>query len=324
MEWIRAGGAEACPDAAAFATKIEKHLGRSPALAAGDLRRRLVARLERESNSPAGWSAAVDVVDLAGNVVGRRTIAKVSASCEPAADALALVSALILSDLSAANPESMPVQAVPPPEPSPEPSVTATTTATTASAPVSTPALSSDARAKTRGWAFAVEGGLSAAAGLLPGLELGGEVRVLLAPPAWPVLYATVALWQQATRSIPNGRGANLDLWTAGLGACPVYARSLSWALGLCAGGDLGRLRATGFGFSTLASDAQWTFGLNAGGQLQRKLAPGLSAALGLEIVAPLTKGKVAYAGSAGEPLEVWRASPVAGVGSLRIGYAFC
>ena len=319
LEWIRAGGAEECPDAVAFAAKIEKHLGRSPALAAGDSQRRLVARIEREANAPARWSAAVDVFDPAGNVVGRRAIAKVGASCEPAADALALVAALILSDPSLADPASTAKDPLLP-ETS---SAAASGTATTASAPVSSPALSSDALAKTRGRALAVEGGLSVAAGLLPGLGLGAEVRVLLAPTAWPALYATVARWQQATQSIPAGRGAHLDLWTAGLGACPVYARSPGWALALCAGGDVGRLSASGFGFSTSASDAQWTFGLSAGGQLQRKLAPGVSAALGLEIVVPLTRGRVAYAGSAGGSLEVWRASPVAGVGSLRLGYAF-
>lgn len=319
LEWIRVGGAEVCPDAAAFAAKIEEHLGRSPDLAAGDSQRRLVAHIEREANSTARWSAAVDVFDLAGNVVGRRTITKVSTSCEPAADALALVSALILSDQSLANPESPP-QAARLPGTS---SAAASGTAPTASAPISTPAVSADALAQTRGRALAVEGGLCAAAGLLPGLDLGGEVRLLLAPPAWPALYATVARWQQVTQSIPDGRGAHLDLWTAGLGACPVYGRSPGWVLGLCAGGEVGHLRASGFGFSALASDAQWTFGLSAGGQLQRKLVAGLSAAFGLEIVLPLTRGRVAYAGSAGETLEVWREPPVAGVASLRLGYAF-
>jgi hypothetical protein len=319
LEWIRAGGAEECPDAAAFAAKIEKHLGRSPALAAGDSQRRLVAHIEREANAPAHWSAAVDVFDPAGNVLGRRAIAKVGASCESAADALALVSALILSDLSLADPASTP-QAPLQPETS---SAAASGTVTTAGAPVSSPALASDALAKTRAWALAVEGGLSAASGLLPDLDLGGEVRLFLAPTVWPAFYAMVARWQQATQSIPDGRGAHLDLWTAGLGACPVYARSPGWALALCAGGDVGRLSASGFGFSTSASDAQWNLGLSAGAELQRKLAQSVSAALGLEIVVPLTRARVAYAESAGGSLEVWRASPVAGVGSLRLGYAF-
>ena len=317
LEWIRVEGSEVCPDAAAFAAKIEKQLGRSPALAAGESRRKLVARIGREANDPSRWSAAVDVFDSVGSVVGRRTIVKVSASCEPVADALALVSALILSDLSLAEPELPLVHAAPlPAEPS-------SASEAAAIAPVSTPALPSDAPGKPRGWAFAVDGGLSAAAGLLPGLHLGGEVHLLWAPTAWPALYATFALWQQTEKSDATGRGANLDLWTAELGVCPSYAHALSWVLGLCVGGDLGRLHATGFGFSTTASAAQWIFGLSAGGQLQRKLAAGFSAALGLELLVPLARGRVAYAGTAGESLEVWRASPVAGTGSLRLGYAF-
>lgn len=190
LEWIRASGSEVCPDAAAFAAMIEKHLGRSPALAAGESRRRLVARIGREATDLSRWSAAVDVFDVAGNVVGRRTIAKVSESCESVADSLALVSALILSDLSPEESESPPVQAaVLAPGPSSEAaSATATTT------PVVTPGLPSHATAKPRGWSFAVEGGLAAAAGLLPGLDFGGEVSLRLAPTAWPLFYTTFVL----------------------------------------------------------------------------------------------------------------------------------
>jgi hypothetical protein len=85
----------------------------------------------------------------------------------------------------------------------------------------------------------------------------------------------------------------------------------------------VGRLRAHGFGFSTAASDEQWLMEITAGGQIQRRLVRGLSAAIGFEIVIPLMSGKVAYAGSAGEPVEVWRRWPVAGVGSVRLAYAF-
>ena len=315
LEWIRAAGSESCPDAAAFVAKIEKDLGRSAAKAASESKRRLVARIEWEANASWRWLAAVEVFDLSGKVVGRRTIAKVSDTCEPAADALALVSALILSDLSFA--ESAASAANPTPLPSEHAPLTATT------APTPPLALSSDAPVRPRPWAFAVDGGLAAAVGILPGLNLGGEIRLALAPPAWPVLYTRFTSWQESKKTIATGRGANLDLWSAGLGACPVYARSSAWALGLCAGFDLGRRHATGFGFSTPASAAQWTFGMSAGTQLQRRLADGFSAALGLEIAVPLTGERVAYSGAAGESLEVWRSSPVAGAGSLRLGYAF-
>jgi hypothetical protein len=269
----------------------------------------LVARIDRETVEPSRWSAVVEVFDSTGTVIGRRAIAKSSRSCEPVVDALALVSALVLSDLSLAEPAASPANPAPPtyrPASNPAPAPTTTVTATT-----------------PRRLAFAVDGGVAVSAGILPGLELGGEVRLLVAPTAWPALYTTFALWQEAKKSIASGRGAMLDLWNVGLGACPVYSRSPSWALGLCAGGDLGRLRAAGFGFSSPASDAEWTFAVTAGGQLQRKLGAGLSAALSLEIAALLLRGRVAYAGSAGESVEVWRASPVAGVGSLRLGYSF-
>jgi len=317
LEWIRAEGAEACPDAAAFAAKIEEHLGRSPGLAAGESRRKLVARIGREADPRSRWSASVDVLDPAGNVVGRRTIAKISDSCEAVADALALVSALVLSDPSFADPQSSADHAarLPPALSSAAASETATI------APPST--VSSEAPVKPGRRAFAIDGGILVAAGLLPGLALGGEVRLFAAPAAWPPLFATFALWQQAKKSIADDRGANLDLWTAGLGTCPVYARSLSWALGACAGGEVGHLRATGFGFSHTASEAQWTFGLGAGGLLQRKIVAGFSVAFGLEIMVPLRKGRVAYAPGPNQSLEVWRASPVAGAGSLRLGYAF-
>ncbi len=313
LEWIRAAGSESCPDAAAFVAQIEKHLGRSAAKAASESKRRLVARIEREANAPSRWLAAVEVFDLSGKVVGRRTIAKVSDTCEPAADALALVSALILSDLSLAE------SAAPAANPTPQPSEH--TPATTALAPPL--ALSSAAPVRPHPWALAVDGGLAAAVGVLPGLNLGAEIRLAVAPPAWPALYTRFASWQGSKKTIATGRGANLDLWSAGLGACPVYARASAWALALCAGFDLGRRHATGFGFSTSASAAQWTLGMSSGTQLQRRLAGGFSAALGLEIAVPLTGERVAYSGAAGESVEVWRSSPVAGAGSLRLGYAF-
>ena len=309
LEWVRAGGAETCPDAMGFASKVKTHLGRSPAQAAHESGRRLVARIDREMAEPSRWSAIVEVFDSTGAVIGRRVIAKSSSSCEPVADALALVSALVLSDLSLAEPAASSANPAPPadrPAPNPAPAPTTTVTATT-----------------PRSLAFAVDGGVAVSAGILPGLDLGGEVRLLVAPTAWPALYTTFALWQEAKKSIAPGRGTTLDLWNVGFGACPVYSRSPWWALGLCAGGDLGRLRAAGFGFSSTASDAQWTFAVTAGGQLQRKLGAGLSAALSVEIAALLLRGRVAYAGSAGESVEVWRASPMAGVGSLRFGYSF-
>ena len=320
LEWNRGGDAEACPEAEAFAAKVEKHLGRSPALAAAEARRRLAARIEREASNPSQWSAAVDVLDLSGTIVGSRTIAKSSDSCGPVADALALVAALVLSQQALAESAPSPIH---PPPPGP-----ALDTATIVISPVFTSevtpvAPASVAPSRPRRWTLAVDGGLVVGLGILPGLNLGGEARLLVAPPAWPALYASFALWSERTKTIAAGRGAALDLWTVGLGVCPLRALSPSWALALCAGGDVGRLRARGFGFSTAASDEQWLVELSAGGLIQRRLVRGLSAAIGLEIVIPWLSGKVAYSRSAGESVELWQRWPVAGVGSVRLVYAF-
>ena len=318
LEWNRSG--DTCPDAEAFSAKVEKHLGRSPALAAAESRRRLAARIERDASNPSQWSGVVEVLDPAGTIIGSRTIAKTSDSCGPVADALALVAALVLSQQALAEPALPPVQPSPPEPP--------LNTMTIPIPPVFTSevpsvAPTSGAPAQPRRWMLAVDGGLVVGLGILPGLNLGGEARLLVAPPAWPAFYTSLTLWSERTKTIAAGRGATLDLWTAGLGVCPVRALSPSWAFALCAGGDVGRLRAHGFGFSTAANDKQWLMELTTGGQIQRRLVRGLSAALGLDLVIPLMSGKVAYARSAGEPVEVWRRWPVAGVGSVRLVYAF-
>jgi len=308
LEWNTTS--DTCPDAEAFVAKVEEHLGRSPALAAAESRHRLVARIEQEATAPSRWSAVVYVLDLSGNVIGSRTIAKTSDSCGPVADALALVSALVFSQQALADAKTPQVQ-------SPSPKVV-----TTAIAPVLSLEVPSVTPAQPR-WSIAVDGGLALGIGSLPGLNLGGEARLLLALPAWPVLYARFVLWSEATKTIAADRGATLDLWTAGLGACPVYHHLPSWALALCAGGDLERLHAHGFGFASKASGEQWRMELTAGGQVQHKLVGGLSAAIGLELVIPLMHERIAYEGSAGEPVEVWQSWPIAGTGSLRLVYAF-
>lgn len=300
---------------------MERHLGRSPAQAAAESRRRLVARIERAASDPLRWSADVKVLDPAGAVVGSRTLAKTSESCGPVVDALALVAALVLSQQALAEPDAepdVPSVALPPssPEPAPRP-------ATTIAAPVPATNALAGAPDRVRGWAFAVEGGPVFGMGILPGLNLGGELRLLAAPPVWPAFYARVALWPEKKASISPNRGATLDLWTAGLGVCPVYARSPSWTLGLCAGGDAGQLHARGFGFASTTSGQQWLVELTAGGHVQRRLARGLTAAVGLELAVPLTNGRVAYAGTTGQPVEVWHRWPVAAVASARLGYAF-
>ena len=321
LEWLPDRAAGTCPDAEVFAAKVESHLGRSPAQAAAESRRRLVARIERAASDPSRWSADVEVLDPSGAVVGSRTLAKTSESCGPVVDALALVAALVLSQQALAEPEAKPN--VPPVALPPSSLESAPSVATTVVAPVLAPKAPAGAPERMRGWAFALEGGPLFGIGILPGLNLGGELRLLAAPPAGPAFYTRVALWPAKKASISENRGATLDLWTAGLGVCPIYAHSPLWTLGLCAGGDAGRLHARGFGFATQTSGQQWLVELSAGGHVQRKLARGYSVAIGLDFAVPLTNGRVAYAGTTGQPIEVWHRWPVAAVASARLGYAF-
>jgi hypothetical protein len=96
---------DACGDAGAFAARVERALGRSPARAAVDAHLNVTARAV---SPPAGGARWVGEVHLRGDdqrELGSRTIDRGDTSCQPLVDALAMVTALALADDGLVAPE---------------------------------------------------------------------------------------------------------------------------------------------------------------------------------------------------------------------------
>ena len=301
LTWLRDDGAELCPTAAKFTAKVEEHLGGSPAMSAKQSQVIIRARIQRQGGDSPRWMAEVQVLNSVGVVLGSRRISNDSDTCGPVSDALALVSALILS-----NP--------PPRTDSREPEPTAPPTA---AAPLATSPL------RPRGWSAGIEGGPSVSVGVLPGVSLAGEIQLLVAPPAGPALLASFGFWPQTKTSVAAHQGAAISAWIAAIGVCPVNLSWRSRELDLCAGGEVGRMHASGFGFVTTSSSDRWILGLAGGGQLRQWIAGGWFVGLGVRLVVPLLRNRVAYANATGSTQEVFEMWPLAAVGHLRLGYAF-
>jgi hypothetical protein len=311
LELAAADAAELCPDDGQFAAKVEKHLGRSPAKAAAESRRRFVARIYRLPDDPSTWSADLEIRDKAGHVVGKRSLSKSGETCQTIADALALITALTLSNLALSEPVS---PAPPPLQP----------VAAAASAPEpGNPSLDRARPVRPHRLAVAVDGGLAVAAGLLPRLAAGGGGRVLVAPPGWPAFYVSFDAWPEQRRLLSPDQGAVLGVWTLGSGVCWLRLPSSNWAYGFCAGADLRRLHASGFGFSGPEASQRWLVDLVASGHVQVRLARGLYSTFGLQLLVPLTRGEIDYQSATGQAQEMWKSWPVSAVGFLHVGYKF-
>jgi hypothetical protein len=240
----------ACSSAAEFAAKVDDQLREPAVRVAARGHARIAASIEHPSGRV--WLGEARLLDATGAIVGRRTIAKEAGSCAPISDALALVAALLLSTEPAAT--AAPAEPLAPTRSADEPAPT-----------LATPR---DAKASRR-WTTSLEGGASSELGLLPGLGWAAEARAFAERIRSPVFVASAAFWREARATSSTGRGGALRLWTAGGAICPVWLRSPSRAAGLCAGGDIGRVHASGFGLTDSTSQDLWFADIAAGTEFQ-------------------------------------------------------
>jgi len=261
LRWTRGAGAESCIDAAAFASRVEAELGpvaRGPA----DHPRVAVSigRVQAGARAPR-WSADLRLLAADAQATGSRQLAHAGNSCDPLTDGLALMVALLLAGEGAPTPAAAraPASAVVAATVVPPPAL-----GTSRPAPAS-PLGFEAARgpgAPAARWTLALEGGPAVALGALPGLAAGVEARFWVVPGRGPALFARGDLWrtQRAAVDGNSSNGAELDLWTAGLGVCPLAPRpDAPRTFAACLVGDLGRLDAAGFGFTPTLSAGRFT-----------------------------------------------------------------
>jgi hypothetical protein len=317
LRWARGEGAETCPTADEFASKVAAHLGKPPAIVTGAAKSTLSARIDVSLPNPGharDWVAEAKLLDDSGTVTATRRISKTAETCGPISDALALVTAIVLSstaapDVAQGDDATEKHDEPPAPEQPPE--------GHPAHEPVALPPAPAP-----RTWHAKIEAGPSLQIGRLPGVSLAGEAQAFLGFGRWPTLFADFAYWPE-TRADSSPGGAQVGLWTAGLGLCPVGGRTTPRLYGLCVGADVGRLHAAGFGFDTSGTINRWVVDLTIAGRFEQRLGGHFFVSANLVLAIPLVRTRVAYSTSTGETQVVFQAWPTTAMCHVGLGYAF-
>ena len=311
LDWSSPAPEFGCGDASQFASKVERRLGRQPAAVAEELGLSIAVHIERLSGPTPGWTGELRVRAGSGTEEGARSIGRAGSSCEPLTDTLALMVSLVLT--------GEPTKA----DPRADSSVRSQVRPAVQAVPQAADVAGTDGAQKRR-WAIVIAGGPDVGVGLLPGLGVGGEVSLAVrrGGDGAGVMVST-SLWP-STRSVVNGsQGATLSLVSAELAACSADLNRKSRALGFCLGVEFARLRAEGFGFDLSTTEESWSIDLGAGVDFRQKLVGPMFVALGVKLLIPLERARIAYSDATGQVEQIFVAAPVAGSGQLRLGLSF-
>jgi len=330
LQWTRGPGAETCPDAVAFAARVEAELGSGAARGAA-IESTVAVNVGRgpSVDGARSWSADLRLIARDGTPAGSRHLDSVGDSCDLLTNKLALMVALLLAGdvtLTGKEPQSPPA--------SPARSAAAATPAPARAAENATPrpapsgggadAVPPPQAAPSAPWTLAIEAGALVGLGLLPRLAAAIDARFWATPGRGPALFASGSVWR-SQRALLEGdadSGADLGLWTIGLGLCPLVPRVDSGpALVACVIGDVGRLGATGFGFGQNLSKSRWTGDAGLEGDFRQYLGRLTFLSFGVRLVAPLTRDDIIYRQDAGgTTLSIFRVAPVVATVGLRLG----
>jgi hypothetical protein len=261
-----------CPTASEVEASIRDLLGHVPRLFDG---RRLEVDARAEKKRDGEWTATI--VTQTGTTTGSRVLA--TESCRAAADATALIVALMIDPQAVAARDAPPVveakQATTAPPLRPE-----TTVSRGPPPPRRGPALRF-----SLGPAIAIDRGTlpqpTYAAGGRAGVKLGASVLEL------GVLASASASGTVAGTSPPAG--GSFHFLSASLAACPAIAARW-FDLGVCAEIEVTQVKGSGFGVtSSYENDARWL--APGGGVLARlRVAPHVAIPLRIDAVAPLVQ----------------------------------
>jgi hypothetical protein len=291
---------EGCPDGARVVAEVERLLGPAGARPPRPIRAAAVVTRVGE-----GFVVKLETASDAGT----RARELHGATCGGIGDAVALILALMIDPehvvapargtLAAAESAPPPTPAAPPPapprSPAPQPAPSPPLTIVLSAAPV-----------LDLGSVPAPAAGFAGAAGLVFGRARAEAGVVVL-----PARAATVA-------STP-GAGGDVSLVAGTLAACAVALRGRTAELAPCAGFELGRLYASGFGVAQPGSGgALWsTAKLGALGVL--RLGDGLALTLRLDAGAPFARPRFVLENVG----AVFRSAPVVGRAAIGVETRF-
>jgi hypothetical protein len=155
----------------------------------------------------------------------------------------------------------------------------------------------------------------------LPGVAFGGEIVLGVRPPHFIELRLRPAglLAERAHAPTPD-RGGRFSLLSVAFDACPLEHLLGQLRLSGCVGQRVGRMTAAGFGYQRNQSSQEPYYALGVSAAAAFWFAPPVGVRLGLDLEAPLTRDSYFSLGPAGERLQIFRPSPIAG--ALTVGIA--
>jgi hypothetical protein len=349
LNWVRLSGAESCISAAALAQRVETRVGRALFVAIAEAA--LFVDGHVSPSAVEGWQVTLELSEPGGKVLGRREMQFAGSDCSAIDEAVALVIAVTLypntslvgSGIALDPSTSASLQALFGAEPvDPDPSslpASAPATASTSTTARATSAAehaqqrsdrvepepdSSSPATRAQGWRVAVDAAAAAGLGHLPGASLGVAAHVAITPPsAWPI-EAGFVLFPPKTAQMDGTSGrVRFDSLAASLILCPWQPAWLA-ELALCAGAEVGRLRARSDGFpegDTTANDAI----ANALGaaRLRFQLVGALELHARLVLAVPLAQHRYTVQTDDGATATLFRIPQLAARSELGLALAF-
>jgi len=299
LVYIRAAGAERCPDEAAVRAGVAARLGRDPFRADAD---KIVHAIL--AGTAGGMAGKIEVRDLAGASLGAREISVGETDCAELVAAVELAIAIAVDPLAIGRPGPLASPSVPSPSlsPSPSPSLVIRTSGSTLVVRVSRPPASSAGpplRVRAgAGTQLAFGSAPSAAVGVALGVELRRGARSFAVegradlPAERPVERGTISGSVVAASAVPC-------VHPGAFAACGLVS--------------VGAFRGAGHG---LEDSRQVTTPYVAlGGRVARDVPLGsLVGTFHLDLALPLSRTRLTVDGN-----EVWSSPPVSAVLGLRL-----
>ena len=270
LEWKKSAQAAECLDRDRFATVVETALRRKVFIEA--TRADLVISVSLEHLAPERWSAAIDLEDPGGKMLGHRELSMQAPQCSAIDQSLALVVSLMV-DVSRENLHSLaPVDAV-------------------AQKGEKDDSLQARDKVPSTHWLPMLYLLGSARAGQLSGLgrgiTMGGELG---SPHGWSAAMSVTA-WAPAQTSIED-TGAKYRLTTADTNLCAVTRTAWRMDLSGCVGQQIGWLNSRAFGFDMNRQQSALLYDLTLRTRMTWWATSVIGLHLGLGVAFPLVQNE--------------------------------
>lgn len=268
----------------------------------------LRVRVER---TPSGFRAALVIEGADGRTWGKRELSVDGPSCEPLSEPLTLAATLLVDkDMLEPPPKEEPKPEPPPPSEPPR-LVIVNPPAPPGSAP--TP------------WMFGADAALVGGTGFLPGFGLGGELGVEATPPGWPAFRLRGAAFVPHDEAVDGSPGASIrfSLAYAGLSLCPELITDRRVSASLCAGADIGAMRAESRGVEHARKTTRFVGQAVLGGRVTVRLSSPWFLRLNAALLPPLSTDEYVVQRPDGSEQLVFQRSPFSWAIGIGAGVEF-